>query len=195
MANVGFIFVEKSRRRVEPLKARDMIRNLDGRAQAVGVFVDQDADTILSVVETSGIHVVQLHGAESPQFCRDLRDANVIVWKAISVPLVDPDHESLRKQVESYRESVDAILFDAKASPQHGSVTGGHGIAFDWSALNLLQDSVGELPWFVAGGLNPENVADLLSVVHPTGVDVSSGVETNGRKDPERIQRLLEQLS
>ncbi|WP_067618530.1 phosphoribosylanthranilate isomerase [Alicyclobacillus acidiphilus] len=194
VTHVGIIFVEKSRRYVDPAAASRLVQAVGRRARTVGVFAHHDYDAILDVVGATGIDCVQLHGDESPELCKSLRSAGIPVWKAIPVPLAEPNVEQIVSQIQRYRETVDGLLFDAKV-PSVTGVTGGHGQSFDWSILDVISQYLYELPWFVAGGLTPENVGRLLKSVKPTGIDISSGVETNGRKDPARIRQLLESVS
>jgi phosphoribosylanthranilate isomerase len=184
----GFVFVESSRRYVEPEHAAGLRDVIDPRVVTVGVFRDHPAEFVADLVERGVIDFAQLHGAESAAYIRQLKTLiNVPVIKAVSVTSLadvatpnrpdpecptDPDHPA------------DALLFD------HGA--GGTGAVFD---LDLIEQAraLGRLPrkpFFIAGGVGEDNLAEVLSH-KPYGVDISSGAETGGVKDPEKIARLV----
>ena len=127
--------------------------------------------------------MVQLHGGEPGRdFAERLREAGFRVWRAMPF---DPgeDGEAFIEAARGHTSYAEAILFDAK--PPAGAkpgVTGGHGQTFDWDRLAGLAPRMRDFAWWVAGGLSPENVADLLRRVRPSGIDVSSGVEVGGGK-------------
>ncbi|MCX7568872.1 phosphoribosylanthranilate isomerase [Tumebacillus sp. DT12] len=171
---VGFVFA-KSKRQVTAEQARDLLADLPRSFQAVGVFVDAAMDDLLFTAETAGLDVLQLHGEESPAFCRELRErSGRAVWKAWGVR---GDHGD--QQVAEYADAVDAVLLD--------NARGGTGQTFSWTSIPALAASLPGVPLFVAGGLHPGNVEELISRYRPDGIDVSSGVESDGVKDPEKI--------
>ncbi|WP_236018308.1 phosphoribosylanthranilate isomerase [Alicyclobacillus acidoterrestris] len=188
--HVGFVFVKASKRYVEPTAVRGAIRALPADTQAVGVFADEPVANILRAVDASGISVAQLHGNEAPAVCQTLKNSGVSVWKAISVPLSDGGLDTVLSQIDLYKDCVDAVLLDAKP-PVGANVTGGHGQTFDWTILHRLAAALDGRDWWVAGGLRPDNIAFLLKLCRPTGIDVSSGVERNGRKDVRLINAFL----
>lgn len=201
ISHAGFVFVPASRRNVLPAHAQAMVKQLDARCKAVGVFVDEDLATIQSTVQTVGLDVVQLHGAESTEQCDALRRLGVTVWKALSAPIDAPDEEgtsALLQQALLYVNHVDGLLFDA-APPTNAAhqVTGGHGTHFSWQLLSPLMDWIETQPdpsrrpqiW-IAGGIRSENIRELLSIWMPDGIDVSSGVEVDGRKSDIKIEAL-----
>lgn len=171
---LGFVFAE-SKRKINPEAAGEIIRELPGEVLKVGVFVNETKATIEEIANVSGINVIQLHGDETPEFCSSF---SLPVIKALSVG--SPDDLS---QLDGF--SCEYILLD---SPK-GKYRGGNGVSFDWSILNKpLQDK----KMILAGGLNPENVGEGIKAANPYMVDVSSGVETEGKKDPEKIKRFIE---
>ncbi|SFV00800.1 phosphoribosylanthranilate isomerase [Alicyclobacillus macrosporangiidus] len=200
VSHVGFVFVPASRRYVAPESVRNMVAQLEGRAEAVGVFAGAGAEAVRAALARSGIRVAQLHGDEGPEVCDALREAGVQVWKSLSVAPSGEDAQALAARIETFAPHVDALLLDAappKSAP--ASVSGGHGRPFDWrvlpTAIGMVRTRTVLPPLWVAGGIHSGNVGDLLSVFEPDGIDVSSGVETGGRKDPRRIQALCNELA
>lgn len=186
---VGIVFVKKSRRYVDPIASNAIVR--DAQCPAVGVFSDASVDDVVEVAKASGINVAQLHGSESAQMCQQLNTSGLKVWKAIAVAGDGSNVESVRADIERFRNLTDALLLDTKPVDDRG-VTGGHGKAFDWRVLKQLKGDLQGVDWWVAGGIRPENVTELLALQCPNGIDVSSGVETDGRKDSARISQLME---
>lgn len=199
VTHVGFVLVPQSRRYVEPGAVGDIVRNMpSGTVKSVGVFVNESVNTVDAVMKTAQLDVAQLHGNETPSDCRRLREQNRTVWKSISVPLQHANVDRLAEQILQYAEVVDAVLLDAAPPKQAGRVSGGHGVAWDWSILNNIVaacKSVALPPLWVAGGIRPDNVQALLANFSPHGVDVSSGVERDGRKDSSKIIELIKAVS
>lgn len=172
---LGFVFAP-SPRRITPDHARNICRVLPPFITRVGVFVDAPADEVLTVVEYCGLDVVQLHGSESPDYCRALGRRMIKAFRMGKGVL----------PTELADFPVDAILLDTHVAGQMG----GTGRPFDWqlaAGLKLPR------PLLLAGGLTPENVGRAVAMVRPYGVDVSSGVETGkpGQKDAEKIRRFI----
>lgn len=171
---LGFVFAE-SKRKINPEAAGEIIRELPGEVLKIGVFVNETKEAIEEIANVSGINVIQLHGDETPEFCSSF---SLPVIKALSVG--SPDDLS---QLDEF--SCEYILLD---SPK-GKYRGGNGVSFDWSILNKpMQDK----KIILAGGLNPENVGEGIKATNPYMVDVSSGVETEGKKDPKKIKRFID---
>lgn len=164
---VGFVFAG-TKRRVTDEQARALRQLLDSAIPAVGVFVDEDIRHISRLVQDGTIQVVQLHGHEDEEYIRALR-------QRVTVPLIKAfaitDEASL---AAALRSTADYILLD------HGP--GGTGQAFDWSTINQRI----RRPFFLAGGLSPENVVEAMAL-RPYALDVSSGIETDGVKDKAKI--------
>lgn len=171
---LGFVFAE-SKRKINPEAAGEIIRELPGEVLKIGVFVNETKEAIEEIANVSGINVIQLHGDETPEFCSSF---SLPVIKALSVG--SPDDLS---QLDEF--SCEYILLD---SPK-GKYRGGNGVSFDWSIFNKpMQDK----KIILAGGLNPENVGEGIKATNPYMVDVSSGVETEGKKDPKKIKRFID---
>jgi len=169
---IGFVFCE-SRRRVDETTAAGLRERLDDRIRAVGVFVNEDIGFIAGLSRRGVIDLAQLHGDEDEAYIRRLREAcGCRVIKTVGVSSALPPLPN----------GPDYLLFDT-ASPQRG----GAGRVFDWS---VLQDYRG-LPYFLAGGLTVERVAGAVRTLAPFCVDVSSGVETDGKKDGGKIDAFV----
>lgn len=170
----GFIFVEGRRRAVDPQVARDLRHRL-GTVQPVGVFLDAAADHIRHVAEHVGLAHIQLHGSESPELGFRLREAGYSIIRAVS--LRRPD--SLRS-LQDWADVAEIFLVDG---PRPGS---GEPI----NSAHLPAEGLARPTW-LAGGLAPDNVQERLTQASFEGVDVSSGVELEGRQDPDRIQAFV----
>jgi phosphoribosylanthranilate isomerase len=177
--HVGFNFFPPSPRFVDLRKAMELGQRAAGRIGRVGVFVDADDAAIGEAVAAAGLDAIQLHGDEPPGRAAQLRQRfGLPVWKVLSVA-GPADIE----RAASYRDAADLILFDAK-TPK-GTLPGGMGLSFDWS---LLASYRGPLPWGLAGGLTPVNVAEAARLTGAPLVDTSSGVESSpGIKDVDKI--------
>lgn len=177
--HVGFVFFERSPRNVTLAQAAQLGERAKGRVNRVGLFVDADDTAIAAAVAAAGLDAIQLHGAEDPARVAQVRARfGLPVWKALSV--AGPDDTA---RAHSYAGAADLVLFDAK-TPK-GALPGGMGLAFDWT---LVAGWKGPLPWGLAGGLAPENVAQAVRLTGTALVDTSSGVESApGEKDAARI--------
>lgn len=171
----GFVFA-KSRHTVSAETAAKLSRALDSAINPVGVFVDSPAEEIISLLKSGVISMAQLHGNESNEEIRKIRrETGRKVIKAIVVK----SSEDIQR-ADKYYPDADYFLFDAGK---------GSGTAFNWA---LLKEYRGTKPYFLAGGLNPENAAAAVSALHPFALDVSSGIETKpGEKDREKTARFL----
>ena len=173
---IGFVFYEKSKRAVTLEKALELKSLLAQELKAVGVFVNAPLEFVAELAALGAIDLIQLHGDEDAEYCKKLRlltDAPLI--KAVRVR----SKESLLG-LEKY--PVDYFLFDTYQS----GVYGGTGQRFD---VELGEDI--PKPFFIAGGLDAGNVADVIKQNKPFAVDVSGGVETDGRKDPKKISAFI----
>lgn len=178
---LGFNFYARSPRYITPAEARKIIEQLPDSVSSVGVFVNEPepADVEL-IAREAGLGAVQLHGDETPEYCQRLRGLTTI--KALRV--------GAGFNVESATAyHTDAMLLDAYVAGERG----GTGHTFDWTLATLTRERVPRL--FLAGGLNPDNVAAAVTAVHPYAVDVCSGVETApGRKSPQLMRRFVEEV-
>lgn len=180
---LGFIFTEKSKRYIDPEKAGAIINWVEG-PEKVGVFMNQSLDDVNLLAKFSGIDYVQLHGQETVEYCQ-------LIEKPI-IKVIHVGESTIREELEAsvalYSEVAEFLLFDTQNNGEYG----GTGKTFDWSLLN---DIAGEKPFFLAGGLNPDNVSEAIDLVQPYAVDVNSGVEEEpGLKDFEKIERLMANL-
>ena len=177
---LGFNFYEKSKRFIKPSEAGSILEQLDDRFSKFGVFVNSTVDEILDVVNIARINVIQLHGDESPEFVADLRSkTDTPIVKAFRVTEVF-EVSFLTNYL------VDAALLDSFSIDEFG----GTGKKFNWSrAVSAME--IG-FPIYLAGGLDPENVAEAVRIFRPYAVDVASGVEsTPGRKDPAKVEAFI----
>jgi phosphoribosylanthranilate isomerase len=175
---IGLNFVETSPRCIEPTKATRIIESLPAFVSVVGVFVNHpDPQHLEDFAVSIGLHAVQLHGNETPDYCSMIHRVKVI--KAFRV--------DSNFKVESLRNFGSRMfLLDSYAPTQ----TGGTGKVFDWD-LAYGANAFGSI--VIAGGLNPENVSDAVTKLHPFAVDVSSGVESApGKKDYDKMRRFIE---
>ncbi|HUT62405.1 MAG TPA: phosphoribosylanthranilate isomerase [Anaerolineae bacterium] len=176
---IGFVFFRKSPRYIVPEKAVEISQNLGPFIARVGVFVDEDQDTIRNIIKTVRLTAVQLHGSESPEYIESLKGINII--KAFRVG-PDYEYEKLR------RYDVSAFLLDTYASNMYG----GTGKPLDWEKAYQWRNC-GRI--ILAGGLNVSNIHEALVTAQPWGVDVSSGVETSpGIKDPEKMRAFVKEI-
>lgn len=182
---LGFICFPPSPRYITPEQIRSTLALLPSDIATLGVFVNSDLATIHSLVNTTGLTGVQLHGHESPLFCQQLREKlpHIELIKAFRVK----SQETLT-EIKDYYDCVNTLLLDAY-HPQH---FGGTGHTLNWGELSHFRPP---LPWLLAGGLTPDNVTLALSQLHPDGIDLSSGVEIKpGIKDMSKVDRLLQNL-
>ena len=177
--HVGLVFFAKSPRAVTPREAAALAAHSGPRVSRIGLFVDADDALIAEAVAAGQLDGLQLHGHETPARAAAVRaQFGLPVWKA--VPIASADDVTA---AAAYADAADLILFDAK-TPK-GTLPGGMGLAFDWSLLSTWKLPV---PWGLAGGLTPENVADAVRQTGAPLVDTSSGVESApGEKDESRI--------
>ena len=168
---IGFVFAEKSRRRVSSAEAETLRANLREGITPVGVFVNAGIGTVAGLLEQGVIDMAQLHGEEDEAYIAALRTrTNRPLIQAFRIR----SGEDIRRAEAS---SADMILLDAGA---------GDGRTFDWSLLRYAKR-----PFFLAGGLTPENVGEAVETLQHFGVDVSSGIETEGYKDPIKMRAFL----
>lgn len=180
---LGFIFTEQSKRYIDPEKAGVIINWVEG-PEKIGVFMNQPLDHVNLLAKFSGVDYVQLHGQETLEYCQLIEKPIV---KVIHVEETSTKEE-LESQVALYSSVAQYLLFDTKIN----GVFGGTGTTFDWS---LLKNSIGNIPFFIAGGLHPDNVTAAIETIHPYAVDVNSGVEEKlGLKDFEKIEQLMVNL-
>ena len=172
---IGFVFAQ-SRRRVDIETAAMLKEKLNPQINAVGVFVNENISTISEIVNSGIIDLIQLHGDEDALYIKQLKDiCGCSVIKSVSVGDTLP----------ALPDKADYILFDTISEQR-----GGGGRAFNWQILRECPT----VPYFLAGGLSPENVTDAIHLLSPFCVDVSSGVETDGLKDSEKINKFVKMV-
>jgi len=169
---IGFVFAQKSRRYTSPVDARALREKLHPDIRAVGVFVNEAPEAVASLLNDGIIDIAQLHGGEDADYIKALR-------KLTGRPLIKAFRiDSAADLDRARRSTADHVLLDNGA--------GGTGTAFDWSVLKDF-----DRPFFLAGGLGPDNVARAIKAVHPFAVDVSSGIETDGVKDYKKMTAFV----
>lgn len=171
---LGFVFA-RSTRRITPKEAKAIIKELPASVEKVGVFVNEERKVIEEIASYCGLTMIQLHGEENPE-----------VYQSSKLPLIKAvgigNAEDVQRS-ESYQ--VPYILVD---SPK-GRYQGGNGEAINWHLLQSI--SLMDKQLILAGGLDAGNVAEAIKIVRPYMVDVSSGVEADGKKDPQKIKQFI----
>ena len=179
---LGFNLVSRSKRYIDIEKAAAWIENLPKEICKVAVMADPNWEDVCRVSQLQFIDALQLHGKESPEFCRRLAEAGTAFAKALPVA----NSKSLT-DIRDY--STDTLILDTAS----GDEFGGTGRAFPWRFARQFGQQNPKLKIILAGGLNPENVATAIKEVRPFGVDVTSGVEVSpGRKDAQRIKAFVQ---
>jgi phosphoribosylanthranilate isomerase len=175
---LGFVFYEKSPRFINPVRAAGIISRLPPFIQTVGLFVNEETEQVNWTADYCGIDVVQLHGDETPEDCLEVKRRVIKAFRIQKIISIAP--------LEKYQDyQVSGYLLDAWSPDAYG----GTGRTFNWE---LAQAAKQYGPVILAGGLNPENVAEAIRVVKPYGVDVSSGVEAApGKKDAEMVREFI----
>ena len=183
-AFVGAVVFPKSPRHIEPLHAATLFERARGRAGIVAVTVDADDALLTEIALILKPDMIQLHGRETPERARQVRTlTGAGIIRALPVSTA-ADLEA----AADWHDVADHLMFDARP-PEGSALPGGVGHAFDWT---LLAGRSGPRPWFLAGGLNPDNVAQAISLTGAPLVDVSSGVESApGVKDASRIAAFM----
>ena len=167
------VTVEQAKTLVEELHKQYAVRYNSETIKTVGVFVNETIENLLKIAEEVKLDVIQLHGDEDESFIQILKEqSNVEIWKAVQVRSA----ADAEKWIDS---SADMLLFDA----YHKDERGGTGEVFDWSSLDEF-----ERPFMLAGGIDSTNVARAIRTVRPYGIDISSGIETEGVKDNEKMK-------
>ena len=186
--NIGFfgmIFYTKSPRNISIENASKLLNiseklNING----VGVFVNKEIDKLKEIIEHTNLKYVQLHGSEDELYIKNIKKLGVRIIKSISISIKD----DLNK-IKDYK-SADYFLFDYK--PKKNDLPGGNSKSFDWKILKSLKT---DKPWFLSGGVNINNIQQILSDINPYGIDLSSGVEKElGIKDNHIINNFIDKL-
>lgn len=171
---IGFVFARKSKRYVSPEKAFELRQNLDKNIIPVGVFVDSDINFVAELVNKKIIDIVQLHGSEDDNYIESLR-------KLVSVPIIQAFTIGKTEDIQKAEKSpAEYILLDSGK---------GSGKTFNHSLIRNLKR-----PYFLAGGLTPENVREIAQILKPYAVDASSSLETAGYKDVNKMRVFADAL-
>ena len=189
---IGLVFVPSARRRLSLESAEELLAGVrahagDGMPKVVGLFADQPADEVNAHVERLGLDAVQLCGSEGMGYCKAM---TAPVYKVIAIDPEVPIAAQLPKIMVLQQRHVLAghrIVVDTKVAGEYG----GTGQRFDWELAGELART---FEMNLAGGLTPENVGEAVGRVKPWGVDTSSGVETDGEKDPEKVRAFVESV-
>lgn len=184
---LGLIFAE-SKRRVEALDVKEWLKEVETEdKQLVAVFVNARLDEIEQVMNELPIDVIQCHGSETVKEIAEIKHHfKREVWKAL------PHYEGTLSDMKIYAEAADGFVIDSKVKDAFG----GTGRTFDWSKVPCYRQAADEInkTLFIAGGITPDNIEQLLGL-HPAGIDISSGIEQNGKKDEVLLTRLEERVN
>lgn len=162
---IGFILTDGFRRSISLETAKKLKAKLDGRIKAVGVFVNDDIDKINNAVNSGIIDIVQLHGNETAEYC-----------KKINAPVIKYFNPDMFEHIDEY--DTDYLLLDSGT---------GSGKTFDWSKIPNVSK-----PFFLAGGINSDNIKNAIEEINPFCIDLSSAVETDGYKSYDKIKKIME---
>lgn len=183
-AYLGFNFVEKSKRFVDIETARSLAGDVPPGVAKVALVLDADDPALDAIIDRVPLDMLQLHGEEPPERVNAVKDRyGLPVMKAVGIGGAD----DLQK-IDIFSVVADQLLVDTKP-PKDGDLPGGTGLSFDW---RLIANRRWSVPWMLAGGLTPENVADAIALTGAQQIDVASGVESApGVKDPALIHALI----
>jgi phosphoribosylanthranilate isomerase len=181
---LGFIFYPGSPRFAGEILSPESLKNLGGGIRKTGVFVNADFEIITGIVRKYSLDTVQLHGSESPDTCRRVKDTGVRVIKAFNIR-----RSGDFAGCSGYIRCTDYFLFDSATRS-----FGGSGNKFDWG---LTGEYDLDHPFFISGGINPADISDIMSIANPSfrGIDLNSRFETRpGRKDTEKLKQFIKEL-
>ncbi|SEW18016.1 phosphoribosylanthranilate isomerase [Ruminococcaceae bacterium KH2T8] len=168
----GFIIVKDRRRYISPEKVCELRQKLNHSIKVVGVFIDEDIEVVAKLLHDGIIDIAQLHGNESEDYIRELKSrTGAQIIKAVGI-------RSSEDVERAERSPADLVIVDSPG--------GGTGNTFDWELLKKIKR-----PYILAGGINAENIEEAVEMLHPYGVDVSSGIETDGYKDKEKMKAFM----
>lgn len=181
---LGFIFYPKSKRFVGFEPSPEVLAKIPVSVKKVGVFVDESSEKVLEISKKWNLDVVQLHGQETPEYCLQIRNSGIIVFKAFSV-----DESFDFATLNAWSGVCDYFLFDTK-----GHLPGGTGQKFNWQLLESYKLNV---PFFLSGGIGPGNMEAIHNFEHPRwrGIDINSGFEIEpALKDVEKVRTFIEEI-
>jgi len=175
---LGFVFYKNSKRYITPIKAKEIIRKIPPFISKVGVFVNENFENIIEIANLIKIDYIQLHGYETPEFCKKISNYYPVI-KAILIK----DENDL-KQFKIYKKYVNFLL-DTKSES-----FGGSGKSFNWNLILNYKEKIGN--FILSGGLNKDNIVDAIKLLNPYAVDISSGVEKSaGKKDKRKVEEFI----
>jgi len=178
---MGFIFYPKSKRFVGFEPSTEILAVVPDSVKKVGVFVDEVPEKVIETVREWKLDVAQLHGNESPEYCKQIKNSGIAVFKAFSV-----DESFDFTMLKAYSGVCDYFLFDTK-----GQLPGGTGQKFNWQLLENYQVDV---PFFLSGGIGPEDMDIIRQFIHPQlfGIDINSGFEISpALKDVKKVKNFI----
>lgn len=186
---IGLVFVPGRRRRLELDEARKLVEGLKngpgGTPPVVGLFAGQPLEEVNHTIKTCNLDMAQLCGTESLDYCRDTKAEVIKVVHIPQSPSSPASQGELAQRMTAYRDGGCLVTLDRLVE----GLQGGTGESFDWNIAAALSEAGNS--FILAGGLSPENIGEAVTAVGPWGVDVSSGVETNGHKDHKRIKEFI----
>ncbi|RHV33950.1 phosphoribosylanthranilate isomerase [Coprococcus sp. OM04-5BH] len=199
---IGFIFWDRSSRNVSAIQAARLKGKLDSEIKTVGVFVNAPAEQVISYYNVGIIDIAQLHGNENEEYIKKLHDAGLTVIKAFKMKktgeninlagnanIETPEKPTGNAITETSEKSTDDVITEAvKSSADYIMFDPGkgEGATFNWQLIKGIKRE-----FFLAGGLTPENIEKAVETVQPFAVDVSSGIETDGHKDPDKMSAFV----
>lgn len=177
---IGFILVPNRKRTISLEQLSEMLSVIPASIERVGVFQNPTLEEVSNAISL-GLSIVQLHGQESPAFCQQVRES----WH---IPIIKVFSESQIQEIPAYKDAIDIVLLDHAA--------GGLGKQIDWSCIPEAKQlaALYHFPLWIAGGLNESNIESLCSNYEIDGVDLSSGIESDGRKDMQKMIKLVERM-
>jgi len=181
---LGFIFYPKSKRFAGFEPSLEVLGVVPDSVNKVGVFVNETPENVLEICQNWKLDVAQLHGNESPEYCRQIKDSGITLFKAFSV-----DESFDFTTLKSYSEVCDYFLFDTK-----GQLPGGTGQKFNWQ---LLENYKGDVPFLLSGGIGPDDLKAVRNFQHRQlfGIDINSGFEISpALKDVAKVQKFINEI-
>ncbi|KAJ0071824.1 phosphoribosylanthranilate isomerase [Bacillus altitudinis] len=185
---IGFIFAP-SKRRVDPDQVKHWLSQVKCKKEIVGVFVNEKTPKVCEITNNLPLDIVQLHGDETPEVANDIKQhTKALVWKVFHH---EPDVNDTLEHMTAFAPSVDGFLIDAKVK----GMRGGSGTAFAWEAVPSYVQHAKQLgkTCAIAGGITPDTIMDLLAF-GPDVIDLSSGIEENGKKSSTKMKALEERM-
>jgi phosphoribosylanthranilate isomerase len=180
---IGFVFA-KSKRQIDLKQAITLSTKLDCRIKKVGVFVNEEIHRVKQLAKDASLDILQFHGNEDESYLSNFKDFTV--WKSKSIDIsAETIHQDIMGELNRY--PIDAVVLDSSVK----GIVGGTGESFNWNLISKINI---EKKLILAGGLNQDNVDEAIRMAKPYAVDISSGVETDGVKDFNKIKKFIEKV-